>query len=356
MPKIITTIPVKNDEWFVENSIRSAVAWSDYVFVADESSDDGSHIIYKRLESEYNNLKIIYDRPKFDFNTPDMRNYLLNLARSIDGNNIIFEMHADEIMSADILKNEIRDKLINDMPIGSALMMPWVNLWGNSEYYRDDNSVWSNNRSWFAYRDDGKVKFDGPVFHGPRAPESFLENKIDVNYLQVMHYQFLNLTMERSKQALYQIFERNHYPDKNVEYINKIYACAFDVRQVNLSKLEECHCQPWIEKGLSIDKEYSKNGYNWRDTEVLKNFNKNGLKPYKDLNIWFIDWENKRQEALDLGVTCLLTEEIVDPRNLSTKIAHKYLMKYQRYPFWRLDFYKLLVEKMIERVNKKVFK
>ena len=131
MSKIITVIPVKNDGWFIENSIKSAVEWSDYVFVADENSDDGSHEIYKQLETKYENLTIIYNRPKFDFNTPDMRNYALSLARTIDGNNIIFEMHADEIMSAEILKPEIRNRLIKDMKIGSALIMPWVNLWKN---------------------------------------------------------------------------------------------------------------------------------------------------------------------------------------------------------------------------------
>ena len=52
MPKIIVYIPVKNDSWFIENSIRSATIWADHVFVLDESSDDGSHEIYKDLESE----------------------------------------------------------------------------------------------------------------------------------------------------------------------------------------------------------------------------------------------------------------------------------------------------------------
>ena len=102
--------------------------------------------------------------------------------------------------------------------------------------------------------------------------------------------------MERSKQALYQIFERNHYPNQNIEYINKKYACAFDERDVKLSQLEKKHYQIWIDKGIKIDKEYPTDGYNWRDTEVLKNFNKNGLEIYENLNIWYIDWEAKRLE------------------------------------------------------------
>ena len=101
--KIISTVPVKNDSWFIEKSIRSLAAWSDHVFVADESSDDGSHIIYDQLD-KLSNVTIIRNRPKVSFETPDLRNYLLHLARSFDGKNLIFEFHADEIMSAEILK------------------------------------------------------------------------------------------------------------------------------------------------------------------------------------------------------------------------------------------------------------
>lgn len=353
MVKIITVIPVRNDAWCIENSIRSAVAWSDYVFVADESSDDGSHIIYKRLESEYNNLKIIYDRPKLDFNTSDLRNYYLDLARTIKGNNIIFEMHADEVISAEFIKQDVRDKFIASMEIGSAAMMQWINLWKSPFHYRNDKSVWSNNYCWFAYRDDRKVQFEGPAFHGSRVPESFLRNKIVVNSLCVMHYQFVNLSMERSKQALYQVFERNHFPNKNVEYINKIYACAFDERKVKLSKLKEKHYKPWLDVGLRIDKEYSRGQYNWRDTEVLKNFEKYDTCKYKNLNIWYINWEKKRQEAALLKIKGVPTDIIVDPRNFSTKLSHWFLMKYQIYPFWRFDFYKLIGEKIVERLSNK---
>ena len=353
MPKLITIIPVKNDGWFIENSIRSAAEWSDFVFVADECSNDGSHGIYKELEKEYSNLKIIYDRPKFDFNTPDVRNYSLGLARNFDGNNIIFEIHADEIMSAEILNKSVRERLINDMPIGSALIAPWINLWKSPFYFRDDKSTWSNSKCWFAYRDDRKVRFENAVFHGSRAPEAFLGNRVDINYLSVMHYQFVNLSMERSKQALYQVFERNHYPNKNVEHINKIYACAFDERDVVLKKLEEKHYRPWLDKNIKIDKEYPIDAYNWRDTEILKNFYKFGLSNYKNLNIWYIDWEKKRQEAIRLGITDNIPIiPIIDPRDISTKLAHLFLMKYQKYPFWRFNFYKLLIEKAKERLRR----
>ena len=350
--KIITVIPVKNDAWFVDNTIKHAAYWADEVIIDDDSSDDGSEKIFAGYKSYKNVHHII--RPKGQsFNTPQRRNYMLDLARNFDGNNLIFEIHADEILSAEILIPEIKAKLMDDMPIGSALIAPWVNLWKSPFYYRDDKSVWTNNKSWFAYRDDRKVEFEGPTFHGPRVPESFIKNRVDINYLQVMHYQFVNLAMERSKQALYQIFERNHHPKKNIEYINKIYACAFDERNVNLARINDKHIQPWIDNGIPINQEFPKDGYNWRDTEVLKNFEKYGVKNYKDLNIWYINWEDKRQEAIKLdNINHFPRQAIKDPRDFSTKLAHRFLMKYQMYPFWRIKFYTLLIEKGIEKIKR----
>lgn len=347
MPKIIVYIPVKNDAWFIENAILSSTKWADHVFILDENSTDGSHDIYKRLEGLIKNLTVIYNRPKFDFNTSDMRNYALNMAREFEGENVIFELHADEVLSAQILTPQIKNDLLEQLPIGSALMLPWINLWGKPFLYRRDKSIWSNTKGWFAFRDDRKVKFEGAAFHGSRAPERFLKNKVEFKSLNVLHFQFLNLSMERSKQALYQIFERNHYPKKNVEHINKIYACAYDERQINLVPLAKEHYQSWLDLGIPIDNKYPNEGFNWRDLEVLKNFKKNGIEKYKNLNIWNIDWEEKRKTTKQLYPDALIPESpIKDPRSFSAKMAHAFLIKYQLYPFWRYNFFKLILEKL----------
>lgn len=344
MCKIIVYIPVKNDAWFVENSIRHAVEWADYVIVADESSTDGSADVYRKLENKHSNLRIIYNRPKMDFTTPDPRNYMLEQVRKYDGNNIIFELHADEIISARILKKEIREELIQKLSSGKCLELPWLTLWKDPFYYRDDASVWSNNACIFAFIDDRVSKFESAVFHGQRAPDKCLNNKVKIN-IPVIHYQFTNLGNERSKQALYQIFERNHYPEKNVETINKGYGIAFDDRKINCEKLKEEDYAPWIEIGLKINQIYDNGIFNWRDGEVLKNFNMHGLDRYANINIWYIDWELKRKHALSIGMQNVPPFKIVDPRSLSTRLAHKLLVKYQMYPFWKIDFIKLLFSK-----------
>lgn len=335
--KIIATLPVKNDAWFVEKSILSLSSWADHVFVADENSDDGSHDIYDKL-SYLKNVTFIKNRPKFSFNTPDLRNYQLDLARSFDGNNIIFELHADEVMSAEILKTKNRNEILNSAISGAAFMMPWITLWDKPNLFRDDSSLWSNNSCWFGYCDDRKAKFEGPIFHGPRAPECFLKNKIFIDSLSVLHYQFINKGNELSKQALYQVYEKNHYPGKSTEHINKIYSIAFDTKKIKLSQIDPCHIDPWLKKGIRLLDQYPGTDLNWRDKEVLRNFKKNTPEFYKDLNIWYIDWESKRQEAIKCGLTEIPESIILDVRGISAKLAQWWVTKTQFYAFWRADF------------------
>lgn len=347
--KIITLTHVKNDVWCIEKAIQHLRLWADVVIVADENSDDGSREIYQRCKA-YPNVHIIENRPKFNFNTPDLRNYMLSLAREYDGNNLIFEIHADEIMSAKILDKDVRAQLLSSVRPRSAIMMPWTTLWKHPMLYRADKSIWSKTRSWFGYYDDRSANFEGAYFHGSRVPEKYLTNRLDIDFLQVLHYQFVNIGYERSKQALYHIYERNHFPKENIEYINKKYAIAFDERDILVAPLESCHAQPWIDRGIKIDEEFPEQMFNWRDVEVLRNFKRHGIDRYQELNIWYIDWEKKRHEALEKGYDEIPEDPISDNRSLSTQLAHRWLMRTQHYPYWRLDFILLLFSKGFKRL------
>ena len=104
--------------------------------------------------------------------------------------------------------------------------------------------------------------------------------------------------------------------------------------------------------GIPLDEVYPEQVFNWRDVEVLRNFQRNGLDTYRELNVWYIDWEQKRLEALAKGCEGIPAHPIVDARGLSTQLAHKWLMSTQCYPFWRCDFFKLLLTKGLERIRR----
>jgi hypothetical protein len=230
-------------------------------------------------------------------------------------------------------------------------MLPWTTLWKSATLYRNDNSVWTNNSCWFGYVDDRIVQFTGSVFHGPRAPESFLKNKKIISELEVIHYQFVNLSNERSKQALYQIFERNHYPERNIEWINKRYAIAFDERALVVNQISPEKIMPWVDRGIPLLEEYSDYDLNWRDIEVLNNFDRYGIDRYKNLNIWYIDWNQKKQKLINQGLWNGDMSPVSDPRNFSTRLSHAWLMKTQLYPFWRFNFFVLIIEKLLTMIK-----
>jgi glycosyltransferase involved in cell wall biosynthesis len=348
--KIIALTHVKNDAWCVGKAIDHLRVWADEVIVADERSSDGSSEIYQRFKGCLN-VHLVENRPKFNFNTPDLRNYMLSLAREFDGNNLIFEIHADEIMSAEILRSDVKQRMLESVRPRSAIMMPWTTLWRHPLAYRADKSIWSRTWSWFGYWDDRSAMFEGAYFHGSRVPEKYLANRLDIDFLQVLHYQFVNIGYERSKQALYHIYERNHFPDENIEYINKKYAIAFDERNLSVARLDPRHVAPWIKMGIPLDEEFPEHVFNWRDVEVLRNFNRHGIDRYRELNIWYIDWEAKRKEALKLGYDELPSQPVVDSRGLSTRLAHHWLMRTQWYPFWRPGFIMLLFTKGLQRLR-----
>jgi hypothetical protein len=167
----------------------------------------------------------------------------------------------------------------------------------------------------------------------------------------VIHYQFVNLSNERSKQALYQIFERNHYPERNVEWINKRYAVAFDERALRVDQIASEKIMPWVDRGIPLLEEYSDSDLNWRDVEILKNFDRYGLDRYKNLNIWYIDWNKKKQKLINQGLWHGSMSIVSDPRDFSTRLSHAWLMKTQLYPFWRFNFITLIVEKLLAKIK-----
>lgn len=96
--KKILVMPVKNEERILETSLASSSLWADYIIVADQYSTDRTEEICKKFE------KVIYVKNNHPgLNQSIARQLLLDEARKIPGNNLIFVLDADEILSANAL-------------------------------------------------------------------------------------------------------------------------------------------------------------------------------------------------------------------------------------------------------------
>lgn len=337
--KIIVVMPVKNEEWILEKSLACASLLADYIIVADQNSTDRTPEICRRFP------KVIYiDNSSEKFNEDERRKILLNKAREFDGNNLIFALDADEILSAHICDKKILEKLINQIKPGMSVMLQWIMLWKNSSQYRyDDSADWSNNWKNFVYWDDRRMSFDNIKIHSSRVPVEAVQRAIKFNELKVLHYQFVSLSRVFSKQCFYQIIERTLFPDKMALTIGPKYKWYLKEPKNGaiIKDIPSDWLQLYREKGIDLEN-FPEPDFYWYDREILRFFKQYDLSYFKWLDIWDIDWEAKRQAALKRGIAGLPEREIKDPRPFYIKFYHRYLQPFFGYNSSAHKVYKFL--------------
>src|SRR4051812_45806793 len=124
-PRLVATMPVRNEDWILGLSLRALLMWVDAVVVGDHCSTDGTRAIIQQVMAEYPGRVLI--RIESDPTWEEMRHRqcLLEDARSIGGTHIIL-CDADEILTGDLLP-AIRDMVL-DCPANATMQLPWLCL------------------------------------------------------------------------------------------------------------------------------------------------------------------------------------------------------------------------------------
>lgn len=317
--KKIVLMPTKNDAWILEKTLPCILLWADKVIISDQQSTDKTLEICRRFSQV-----TVLNNPNV-FHSTKVRQQLLDEARKEEGNNLIFSIDSDEVVTADILDPNFWHK-ISTFPIGASFEMQWVQLWRSTDKYRNDNSVWSNSYKQFAFIDDRIAMYTyeyGVNDHNPRVPKSLAKNTTRLEMPKVLHFQFVNWERMLAKQRFYRVqdFIQTAKKIKDALRINKMYQIAKDEVGLSLSLVPSEWTQVYIEKGIDL-KHVKDEGLFWYDLEILKWFKKFGPESFLWLDIWDIDWGQKRllaqKSSLDLHIG-----SIIDPRNSFVKVYHR---------------------------------
>jgi len=293
--KIIGLMPVKNEEWILERTLGSLSKICDYVIVADQNSTDRSMEIVKSIP----NCTLLKNDEIY--HSSNVRKMLLDAVReNFSGSNLLISLDADEIFTSNILDKGAIESW-KALPKGTSVSLEWIQLWRSIYLYRNDDSVWTNNRKYFVYVDDRDRAFDKVNVindHTERFPfdpeKTYTENRVSV-----LHFQFVCYERMLSKQNYYMVSEKV-FGDKTDSYINKKYKIAKDEGNMSLQKVDKQFYSGWEKLGISLDIGINECLF-WYDLEVLSMMKKQGCRFFENLNIWDIDWEVKKQMAIAKG-------------------------------------------------------
>lgn len=289
--KTITLLPVKNEGWILETTLKNMSEYSDHIIIADQHSTDSSREIYARFE------KVIVIENNNTHHSNSIRWKLLDCAREKFGiNNLIICVDADEMLSPQAvidIKTSISEKLLQDKDtesISVAYGFPWIQLWGGTEKHRTD-SVWKHNIKEIAFYDTGHMDYERKTVlndHTGRVP--LCQEHIVYEQHPLLHYQYINLEQSTMKQAWYMCSERiqGNSPRK----INHKYAVAMNTEHIHLEPVPKT----WMTQIPTISFTYTPKT-DWRYLDIVSWFATYNISYFEALAIWHI------QEFADMFMT-----------------------------------------------------
>lgn len=323
-------MPVKNEDWILERSLQTLSFLCDVIIIADQDSTDNTLQIARKFP------KVTHiHNPHPEFHQSKARQLLLEAARDFDGYNVVLATDADEIVSANALRNFAWQNALDSLEPGSALLLQWIILWKSPVKFREDSSAWSNSWKHFVFRDDRKSEFSDQFIHESRVPYPYIEKAKKFDGVKILHYQFVDWSRMLAKQRWYRVME-HIASDQRPAAINARYIITRDERNIRLADIPSEWTQGWEDLGIHLD-HFEMRRFLWYDIEILRSFAQHGVRYFAELDIWDVDWERKRQLALAQNIESIPSEPIRDPRNLEQRLFHAYLDRYISTPWWRRD-------------------
>jgi len=327
--RIIALMPVRNEGWIIERTLRTLATFCDCIIVADQRSTDDTRTILAEFASK---VRMI-ENPE-QFHCTRVRWRLLDTAREFHGNNFILLADADEIFTVSLTDQNVLNELTDIVP-GTAIEVPWIQLWRSASFWRRDDSVWSNRWIAAGFRDDRLVKYGSiinPNDHNGRIP--LCREIIRFPKVKLLHYQFVLFERMRSKQCWYRVSEVMEYGLSRDNEINCYYQVTRDERRLHLEPAPAEWTAGWQARGIDL-KNFEEAPLYWYDVEVLRCFREKGAAYFAPIDIWDMDWEVKRRLAQAQGYEGIPDEPIRDPRTMEQRFYHAYLHRFFRTPPWR---------------------
>lgn len=330
-PKIICLTPVKNEGWILDRFIRCSSLWADLIIISDQGSDDSS----KETALKYLNVKLI-NNPLKEYNEWLNRKVLFEQARKIEGPKLFITIDADETFTPNFLNQGILDKILSLSP-GTVLKSKFINIMPDFEHYWDGpiSIPWG-------FIDDGS-EYIADKIHTNRIIYPEKSDKVFIEDIKIMHFQYVDWARMESKHRWYQCWERINNPHKSSIDIYRGYHHMYSIKKDEIKKIPNEWFEEYEKLGINLKEIKKETNYYW-DKIVLEYFKKYGTIFFSKEAIWDIDW------VLTAKMNGFENPDIFkDPRSKFQKLIHSWLKKTQL-NYGRLDI------RIISKILKLIFK
>ena len=310
-PKIVVLTPVKNEAWILPRFLATTSLWADKIIIADQNSSDESVQICKRFDKV---VLIRNESPIYD--EAERQLLLIKTARElVSGPRILFALDADEILAANALETAGWQKILKAQP-GTAVLLEKPDL-----YLSPKNCIrWRDKPFPIAYVDDGSAHHPIAI-HSVRIPLSENTPRLVLDDVKVLHYAWANPSLQESKMRYYSVVEnvRSVSPPvrRRLRYSRKF----LESFKPKMESSERSWFQSWEEKNIDMLTIPSCE-YTWHDLEILRHFSGSGTKRFYWDDIWYVNWEERRQYALKMGFSGVPTQPIQQPAEIDQRFRN----------------------------------
>ena len=199
-PLLICMTPIRNEAWILHAFLKATSLWADYIIIADQMSTDGS----REIALSYPKV-ILIDNNNSNYDEASRQKLLIDRARQIEGDKILFGLDADEIFSANFTETNDWQKILNSKP-GDVFWFKWA------EICPDQKSYWESEKTFYPwmFHDDGLEPHGNYVrnMHSMRIPYPIDEKQMFyVNDFKVLHLAYLNTNRVDAKRRFYKFVD-----------------------------------------------------------------------------------------------------------------------------------------------------
>ena len=306
-PLLICMTPVRNEAWVLHAFLKATSLWADYIIIADQMSIDGS----REIALSYPKV-ILIENNNPDYNEADRQKLLIDKAREIKGDKILFGLDADELLAANFANTEDWQKILNSKP-GDVFWFKWA------EIRPDLKTYWESEKTYYpwVFHDDNIEPHGNYVrnMHSMRIPYPIEEKQMYyVNDFRVLHLAYLNPFRVNAKRRFYKFVDWTMNKRSTIK-LSRSYA-QFKVDPVYTLKTDQIDFKKGFGFELFNEVDLSSEKF-WFDEYIVERISDYSINTINKLDIWDTDF--------------IKNYNLSDSRESITKLIHWYLDKTHKF-------------------------